>query len=603
MLSPDSRTVAFDLLRPPAGYDLDFALLTTYTLNLEALLALPLGLVARADNGLEALLADPLLLLEALRRAGERIHVFVDRAGIAIPRRRRELYAMLEPSVHPVGAPGGGAFHPKVWVLRFLSEDGAPLIRVAVLSRNLTFDRSWDIALASEASPKPRQQTAGSRPLAEFIRRLPELCAEQPNPSVADKMRALADEVARTRFPAPDGFFDDPVEFHVLGMRKRRAAGRPWQPISGGYSMLAVAPFLGSTALDSVAQMGGGERMLVSTREQLDKLPDHALAQWSRVCMLSDAALDEPEDEDSGRPSGLHAKILAVEHGWDVTWFVGSANLTYAALAGRNVEVMAALSARKGRRNGNSGYGIGRFLESGFETLCEPYLRGEPETQPPEEIEALERLEAARDALLDADLRIVCSPSGANWSWNLEGLLPLPPSDVEAKVWPISLAEEQALPLEHPVTWTLPIQWLTTLVAFRLHVPVPGVDDIGLTLSLPVEGMPEDRMHHVLRSLIGDSARFMAFLRALLGGLDGMVDWARDGDANGDGAPWTGVPGDETLLEGLVRAASRDPGRLEPVRRLIEDFRSTEEGRRIVPDDFLELWSAVDEALRKDGRS
>ena len=177
-----------------------------------------------------------------------------------------------------------GAFHPKVWVLRFLSEDGAPLIRVAVLSRNLTFDRSWDIALASEASPKPKQQTAGSRPLAEFIRCLPELCAEQPTLSVTDKMRVLADEVARTRFPAPDGFFDDPVEFHVLGMRKRRAMGRPWQPISGGYSMLAVAPFLGSTALDSVAQMGVGERMLVSTREQLDKLPDHALAQWSRVC-------------------------------------------------------------------------------------------------------------------------------------------------------------------------------------------------------------------------------------------------------------------------------------------------------------------------------
>ena len=128
MLSPDSRTVAFDLLRPPAGYDLDFALLTTYTLDLEAQLALPLGFVARADNGLEGLLADPLLLLEALRRAGERIHVFVDRAGIAIPRKRRELYAMLESSVHPVRAPGGGAFHPKVWVLRFLSEDGAPLV-------------------------------------------------------------------------------------------------------------------------------------------------------------------------------------------------------------------------------------------------------------------------------------------------------------------------------------------------------------------------------------------------------------------------------------------------------------------------------------------
>ncbi len=603
MLSPDSRTVAFDLLRPPAGYDLDFALLTTYTLDLEALLALPLGLVARADNRLEELLADPLLLLEALRRAGERIHVFVDRAGIAIPRQRRELYAMLEPSVHPVHAPGRGAFHPKVWVLRFMSEDGAPLIRVAVLSRNLTFDRSWDIALASEGSPKPRRQTPGSRPLAELIRHLPALCEESPSPSVVDKVQVLAEEVARTGFAAPDGFFDDPIEFHVLGIGGREAIGRLWQPISDGYDMIAVAPFVGSTALNSVAGMGEGQRMLVSSREELDKLPDSVLAGWNRVCVISDVALDEMEDENASRPSGLHAKFIAVEHGWDVTWLVGSANLTSAALSGRNVEVMAALSARKGRRNGNSGYGIGRFLESGFEALCEPYRRGEPETESAEMAEALERIEATRDALLDADLTVVCSPSDPNWNWSLEGSLPDPTPDVDVKAWPISLAEEQALPLELPLVWTLPIERLTRLVAFRLHVSVPGIDDIALTLSLPVEGMPEDRLHHVLRSLIGDAERFMAFLRALLGGLDGMIDWAHGRNANGDGAPWSDVPGDETLLESLVRTASRDPERLEPVRRLIEDFRSTEEGRRIVPDAFLDLWSAVEEALCEDGRA
>ena len=483
MLSPDSRTVAFDLLRPPASHELDFALLTTYTLDLEALLALPLSLVARSDNGLEDLLTDPLLLLEALRRAGERIHVFVDRAGIAIPRTRRELYALLEPSVHPVRAPGGGAFHPKVWVLRFVSENGAPLIRVAVLSRNLTFDRSWDIALTTEASPMRRQRSAGSRPLADFVRGLPELRAKPPNPFLLDKIQALADEVSRAHFPAPDGFFDDPVAFHVLGMGRGQVPGKPWQPMSGGYDILAVAPFIGSTALDAVVRMGTEKRILVSTREQLDRLPDHALASWSRVFMLSDAALDEPEDDDAGRPSGLHAKFIAVEHGWNVTWFVGSANLTYSAFTGRNVEVMAALSARKGRRNGNSGYGIGRFLESGFETLCQPYQRGEPETETPELEEALERLEAARDVLLDADLKVVCSPSGEYWTWKLEGSVALPGTDVEIKAWPISLGEEQSLLLKLPLTWTLPIQWLTRLVAFRLHVPVPGVDDLGLTLS------------------------------------------------------------------------------------------------------------------------
>lgn len=603
MLSPESRTVAFDLLRPPAGHELDFALLTTYTLNLETMLALPLSLVARADNGMEELLADPLLLLEALRRAGERIHVFVDRSGIAVPRQRRELHAMLEPSLHPVRAPGGGAFHPKVWVLRFTSEDGPPLLRVAVLSRNLTFDRSWDIALASEAAPGPGQRTAGSRPLAEFVGRLPELCAERPAPSLCDKLEMLADEVSRTRFPAPEGFFGDPVEFHVLGMGGGRKGGRLWRPISGGHDVLAVAPFVGSTVLNEIARMSAGERILVSSRDQLDALSDDALARWTRVWVLCDAAHDEAGDEDTNTLSGLHAKFLAVEHGWDVSWFVGSANLTSSAFTGRNVEVMAALSARKGRRHGKSGHGIGRFLEAGFEKLCEPYRRGETETEAPEKEEALERLEAARDALLDADLRVVCFPSGENWIWSLEGHVALPQTDVEVRAWPISLSEDHARPLEFPLTWSLPIQWLTALAAFRLHVPVEGVDDIAFTLSLPAEGMPEDRLHHVLRSLIGDTQRFMAFLRALLGGLDGMVDGTGGGDANGDAGPWASGPDDDALLEGLVRAASRDPDRLEPVRRLIEDFRKTEEGRSIVPDDFLEVWNAVEEALPGDGRS
>ena len=591
MLSPESRTVAVELLRPPAGYDLNFALLTTYTLDLETLLALPLGVIARADRGVEDLLADPLLLLEALREVGERIHVFVDRAGIAIPRGRRELYAMLEPSLHPVRAPGNGAFHPKVWVLRFLAEKKLPLLRVAVLSRNLTFDRCWDIALASEGSPVSKRGVGASRPLADLIQRLPRLGAERLKPEVVEQMQTLADEVRRTRFPAPDGFSDDPIEFHVLGLRRRR---RPWCPMTGGTRTLAVAPFVNRTALDTIAGMGAGERMLVSRQEELDKLPDDILAEWNRKCVLSDDTLAEPEEAVSTRPSGLHAKIIAVESGWNVTWYVGSANLTAAAFTGKNVEIMAAVTARKGR------YGIERFLESGFDKLCATYQRREMEAEE-EGNEALKHLEKARDDLLDADLKVVCAPVNDGWTWRLEGSAPAIPDTIEVAVWPISVAEEHARPLELPLTWTLPIQQLTGLVAFRLHSTNKQVDDIRFTLRLPAKGMPADRMHHILRILIDNPERFLRFLRALLGGLEGMVGWAR---GEGDGSSVWGVGlHEETLLEDLVRVASREPERLEPVRKLIDDFRKTEEGRRIVPDELFGIWTAVDGALRKGGRA
>lgn len=348
--------------------------------------------------------------------------------------------------------------------------------------------------------------------------------------------------------------------------------------------------------------VGEGERILVSSQEVLDKLHEESFEQWSRICTLDDAAQDEPEDGVAHRLSGLHAKILAFEHGWNVTWYLGSANMTAAAFTGRNVEVMASMTARKGRKGGNAGRGIDRFLESGFDKLCTPYRRSDTETENSDVVEALQRLEATRDALLDADLKVICLPSGEDWTWRLEGAATLPPGDVGVATWPISVAEEHAQPLTLPVTWTLPIQRLTCLVAFRLHVPVKTVDDIAFALRLPVDGMPVDRMHHVLRTLIGDPERFLAFLRALLGGLEGMVDWPRSRAGDEGGGPWTFGPGNETLLEDLVRTASRDPAHLEPVRRLIDDFKKTEEGSRIIPGDFLEIWTAVNEALRDEVR-
>ena len=358
MLLPDARQTAFELIRPPSGYRLDFAVLTTYTLDLEALLVLPLSVLAHPGGGLEELLADPLGLHQAIRDAGDRVHAFVDETGIGIPRRARPLYSMLESSVHAVRAPNGGAFHPKVWVVRFTPVDETAeddLLRVAVLSRNLTFDRSWDVALASEAPLRSRRRVAASRPLADLVRELPQLATSTSRipRDVAERVEELADQVARIAFPAPAGF-DSPIEFHALGLSRRR---RPWSPPSRGYRTLALAPFVNRTGLGAVGKLSGNDRILVSRQEELDKLPEDVLAAWTDVFVLSETAQGEAEDgptdaegatpatggdarqgDDTSaacvaaRPSGLHAKMIAVEHGWDATWYVGSANLTAATL-------------------------------------------------------------------------------------------------------------------------------------------------------------------------------------------------------------------------------------------------------------------------------
>lgn len=589
MLSPETRAVAMEMLRPPPGYLLDQAVLTSYSLDLEVLLALPLAVLAQSDQGLTELLEDPLLLLEAIREAGGRIHVFVDHAGIAIPSVTRPLYAVLEEMVHPVKAPNGGVFHPKVWVARFHSEQAPPVFRVSVSSRNLTFDRSWDIALTTESSAEAGEPLAESKPLSDLLGALPGMAVHGLGEAVVSNLSHLAQQIARCVFPAPDGFAS-PVSFQVFGL----AAGlrRVWKPGQVASNLLAIAPFVNRTGLDALANVSTGERTLVSRQEALDELSEQAISAWQTVMVLSDDAIDEPEDQISARPSGLHAKMMALEHGNRVSWYVGSANLTEAAFTGRNVEMLVSMTGKRGRTGVRQGIGIEDFKEAGFPRLCKLYQRRPLKPQDAQLKHARALLEQARSTLLESDLKVICQPLDNGWRWILDGNVSLP-DGVSVRVWPVSLSEDQGNDLLPSIQWQLPMAKLTAFVAFRLSAEV-SVDDIRLAVKLPSEGIPEGRVAHVLRTLIDSPQRFLQFLRALLGGLEGLSDWAQGDKMASMNRKWIAGLGAETLLEDLVRIASRDPGRLEPVRRLIEELRSSPEGASIVPDDLYQIWQVVD---------
>ena len=84
MLAPDSRTVYSDVLRSPPGYRLDCAVATTFSLNLETLLVLPFTLATQRAEDPDALLRDPVALLESLRETTGRLAVFF-RRGWQVP--------------------------------------------------------------------------------------------------------------------------------------------------------------------------------------------------------------------------------------------------------------------------------------------------------------------------------------------------------------------------------------------------------------------------------------------------------------------------------------------------------------------------------------
>lgn len=590
MLSPESRVVAMELLKPPMGYCLDKAVLTTYSLDLDVLLALPLAVLAQSEESVEQLLEDPLLLLEGIREAGKRIQVFVDETGIAIPTNSRALYGALEASVHPVKAPNGGAFHPKVWIARFLGERQPPLIRVSVASRNLTFDRSWDIALTSEAvSGKRKLKT--SKPLADFLRRLPELGSGQLCDTVLADIHRLAEEVHRTGFPSPDGFSEE-IEFHVLGLKRK---ARSWVPMEKARRVLAISPFISSKVLQKIACVASEESLLISRSDELAYLTEDLSDYWNNVYVLQELAEEESEDEMPTGYSGLHAKIMIFEKGHQATWFIGSANLTNAAFRGSNVEVMASVSGPKGRPGGQRGVGIDQFFESGFLKLCEEHQQVEYILDTDKDLQVAEKLEQVRSMLLSAELQVGCSGMEKEWQLAVRGDVAIP-EGVSVNVWPLSIEEHQAKPWAHGVNWSLPISRLTAFFAFDLKF-IGHDASLRFAIKLPATGMPESRMHHVLRTLIDSPERFLQFLRALLGGLEeNGISGGKKAGNSGKSPRNKGLHG-EPLLEDMLRAAASDSQRLIPIRRLITDLRESEEGRKIVTDELYALWQVVDSVI------
>ncbi|WP_025988556.1 hypothetical protein [Burkholderia thailandensis] len=135
MLNPASSRCDYgQLLRPPAleetdgiAYELDAAIATTYTLDLNALLVLPVSLVL--GNTLEGDLGgEKIALLEAVDRLSGKLKVFYQCGNIHVPPEFNRLFGLLEPMLVPI-VPSGqddersaafSSFHPKLWLLRYV---------------------------------------------------------------------------------------------------------------------------------------------------------------------------------------------------------------------------------------------------------------------------------------------------------------------------------------------------------------------------------------------------------------------------------------------------------------------------------------------------
>jgi len=584
---------------------LDCAVGTTFSLDLLSALMLPLSFAffdwEQADG---QPVADPLALMEALRRYGDRFTIFCQSGQIHLPPKYPPLVTFLEGCIYDVQPRDKeGVFHPKVWALRFIAEDGAIRYRVLCLSRNLTFDRCWDTVVSLDGELADRTLAiAANHPLGDLIGALPKLTG--PNRPLPLARRAdinrMADELRRVRFVWPDGFEGDQCRFWVAGLDDTIAEPFP----ARRERSLIVSPFVSTEVVQDFLDQGAFTH-LVSRIETLQSLPIETLRACETVHYLQMPPSDESGD-DSPRVGqgevleGLHAKLFVVDHGWMASVFSGSFNATNHALA-HNVEFMVELVGKRSR------FGVDQFLrqekgEAKFSDLLQVYdLKIAAPVQDPNLRRIDELLLATKRAIATAGplLRVTATEETDLFDLTLQWSRPprWPKGQIKVEFWPITQPAERALPLTDILVFPrLSYAGLTPLIAFAVEVELGGTKrDSVFVLNLPMEGAPADRQERVLASLLAGQEQLLRYILFLLaagdeaaaasGELVRLLTRSEKAETDARAIP--------CLLETMLRALHHSPEQLERVASLLEALKKAPNGSVLLSPDFQRIWEPI----------
>lgn len=624
MLDPEERRLLSDLLEPPEDHVFDEAVICTYSLDLLALAGVPLALMNLEPRLDDDDAAARVAAIESVRRFASRLTVVCQAGAIHVPGAYRDAFLWLERAVVQVTPHAERAvFHPKLWLLRYRADAGVRY-RLIVLSRNLTFDRSWDVATSLEGPLTARQNAIGANsPMVDFVQALGGDAVPFVGQVAGDhteRLARFARELGRVKFETADkdieawSFWPIGIPKHTYEARKLFAGRRsPFKSFAdasrqrSGRRLLVISPFLSAGMVESLKDVPFDTR-LVSRQLALDDICDGLPAAWMlpeqpRVYEFLDALSD-----GSSALSGLHAKLWIADDGRTAHVWIGSANATDAAF-GRNVEFLLQITGPRSRIGIEATLGRDVRLGSMAPLLC-PYRA--PDARTEEEEAALEHRRRERElgwrlTTLLAEERFRASVERCDGAWTLalcrKGNEPIVMNG-HTVAWharPITLASERAdagrCEEDQCIKYTglaqheLTFFWCVELLQ----------DDIRVRATARIEPAGEmpafaSREAAVISRHLQDARSLGLYIEFLLAGADAdfagrLRAWRRRERGRGAAARNSARP----LFETLLQALAIHPEALSRVMELLERA-DTAASDLAGQGDFIEIWRAVREA-------
>lgn len=576
------------------GYELEFAVGTTYSLDAEAYLAIALSF-ARLGDATDADFQSPLRLLEGLRQANKRVAIFCNRGGLQPPVRTNPLYAMLDKSVFEVADESKGKelanFHPKIWVIKehSLDDRSKRQIKLIVMSRNLTKDSSLDIAVTMTA-PLGIRTNAELRRKHQPLKDLLFILADKANAYKRKKIKQLANELDTMGSLKLAHPYED-YEFLPIHFGENLNPAINLRQDLPGERMAVVSPFIDAETLVWLNDYRRTQEKLLITR--LDSLTPEIMELYSEgnmeVWVMSQIA-----EQNDIQTMNLHAKMYfswGIKGGGINLW-LGSANATHSGFY-RNSEFMVKLKLKRGRNQFEDFKA--EFCDE-KKQMCER-ITSLPDIETVKEDNSL-AISVRKNLISRNNLTAQVVSTGDDYiiTVNAKRI-----KDIHGK---ITLA-----PIQEPwneVELTPELQQCRVKVTTRSHLSefyilklVPFDEDITpvkIVIKINTTGIPEDRDDHIFRSLIDTRDKFLNYVEMMITDrpqeLASLMLQTDDTISMGSNAMVTHRG--NTLYESLLRIAATNPDRLEDIEDLVNRLDT-----KVVPDSFRQMSEMFKRSIKK----
>jgi len=605
MLQPNKDRLDYgQLLLPPEGYQLDNAIATTYSLDLDTLISIPVALyfVHSLDVNLKT---DIVQILDSVRRASSSIKVFCQKGQIKVPGNQHRLYSFIESCVVQIPPSKDSSFHPKVWVIRYKNTSNAIKFRVIILSRNLTFDRSWDVAFQIEGDCYLNRANnfKKTKPLVDFITYL----------SVFDDiewMNSFINDLGKTDFQLNSNDFDDFI-FMPAGIK-----GHEKNIIFDNNvydNLLIISPFITVGGLELARRHSKNIITLLSRESELRKIKQDLLDRFEVFHLVSDFVEGEEKlDSDTIENTeiqlqDLHAKVYSFKEGWNSKLLIGSSNCSMRAMQ-NNIEFMIQLQGKNSKIGPDA---IFKELINNDLNIFQKFERSEDVSDTDillsKQEEELQRIKLE---LVNSILKAQAEKQEDNnfaiaFKYELSEILHTKTITAHAYLLS-SIDQKQTLEFGVQNTWSvhnISELDISCFLIIDLRYASPG-PQLQFAMKIYIDNLPETRNSKIFTDIISNTNNFFRYIRFLLADnyWEDQLSFDEENDSNHQSKAQNGYfHQEEPIYENMLKAISRDPQKLLEIKKVMDKINEEEiNGESIIPVDFKNLWNVFEETNRKN---